>query len=141
MQLSFPDKASVKPEALREDEAGTMSAGEIAQIVEGQGLALLSIMPLVISSGQVWVTSSFLMTQFTLLITEDNVMAPLIYWPSSLEYSLGDLALLLWEINTVIVPGPPGVLGLPDQITNFSKASLAFFSFHPAPTLPAATCL
>lgn len=108
----------------------------MAQIVEGQGLALLSIMPLVINSGQVWVTSSFLMTQFTLLITEDNVMAPLISWPSSLEYSLGALALLLWEINTVIVPGLPGVLGLPDQITNFSQASLAFSSFHPAPTLP-----
>lgn len=70
-------------------------------------------------------------------------MAPLIYWPSSLEYSLGALALLLWEINTVIAPGLPGVLGLPDQITNSSKASLAWHSppFIQLPLSPTVTCL
>lgn len=71
--VSHPNKAPLKSKT---PPGRGRSTGKLFRFIERKGLVLFPIKLLIINSGQVWVTASFLMTQFSLLITKDALVAP-----------------------------------------------------------------
>lgn len=81
-----------------------------------------------------WVAPSFLMTQFSPLITKDNLIAPLL--------ALMTHVFNLWTGTVQLFSNRCSVSGLPDQTINFSRgiSNLLSFSFISHPTHTPLVC-